>query len=77
MKQDQIPDYSGDDEAERIAYNQFIIAAYDAPFALIEAGSDKQKEAFLRMQSYALHNPDFYNPIEFSTNVVSFYRDDL
>ena len=29
------------------------------------------------MESYALHNPHFYKPIEFSTSVVSFYRDDL
>lgn len=47
--------------------------AFDAPLFLIELDDDFEQH-FKRMESYALHHMDYFEPIEFSHLVVDFYK---
>ena len=68
MHENSIPDYTGDDIE---AYLMFVSLAYDAPYVLC----GQSKEAFKRMESYALHNVRYYyTNVDFSTLVFNFYN---
>ena len=54
------------------AYLKFLINAFDAPLFLIKHDANFE-EYFERMESYALHHMDYFEPIKFSHQVVDFF----
>ena len=47
--------------------------AYDAPSMLINRNSDEYQSTFESMESYAIHNPEYYERFSFGSRVVEFY----